>query len=89
MQLFPSFNTDGKTASEIAVKAFPKVMWVVILARVAGYCVKNYYMINRQAVKRATTYAGKHAAFSAELAAAEMLKSKKGNKDKSRLSDRG
>jgi hypothetical protein len=40
-------------------------------------------MINRQAVKRTTTYAGKHAAFSAELAAAEMLKSKKNKSDKS------
>ena len=55
-------------------------MWLIILFRVAGYCVKNYYMINRQAVKRTTTYAGNHAAFSAELAAAEMLK--KNSKEK-------
>jgi hypothetical protein len=75
--------TEGQTFAQLAGKAFPKVMWVIILVRVAGYCVKNYYMINRQAVKRTTTYAGKHAAFSAELAAAEMLKSKKNKSDKS------
>jgi len=53
---------------------FPKIMWIIILFRVLGYCVKNYYMIGRQAFKRTTTYAGKHSAFSAELAATEMLK---------------
>ena len=58
-------------------KAFPKIMWVIILFRVTGYCVKNYFMINRQAMKRATTYAGKHAAFSAELKTAEKLKTTK------------
>jgi len=55
-------------------RAFPKIMWVIILARAAGYCAKNYFMINRQAVRRATTYAGKHAAFSAELETAQKLK---------------
>jgi hypothetical protein len=55
-------------------KAFPKIMWLVILVRAAGYCAKNYFMINRQAVRRATTYAGKHAAFSAELETAAKLK---------------
>ena len=58
-------------------RAFPKIMWVIILGRAAGYCAKNYFMINRQAVRRATTYAGKHAAFSAELEAAEKLKKTK------------
>lgn len=79
MQLFPNLKLEGNTASQLAVKASPKIMWVIILCRVAGYCAKNYFMINRQALKRTTTYAGKHAAFSAELAAAEMLKSKKTN----------
>lgn len=55
-------------------RAFPKIMWVIILARAAGYCAKNYFMINRQAVRRATTYAGKHAAFSAELETTQKLK---------------
>ena len=58
---------------------FPKIMWLIILGRVAGYCVKNYYMINRQALKRETTYAGRHAAFSAELEAAKQLKMKTKN----------
>jgi hypothetical protein len=61
-------NYEGQCAS--------KLMWVIIIDRVLGYCVKNYYMVNRQAVKRTTTYAGNHAAFSAELANAEMLKKK-------------
>jgi hypothetical protein len=74
MQLSPNIiGGDDLTMAELAVKAFPKVMWFIILCRVMGYCVKNYYLINRQAVRRATTYAGKHAAFSAELAATEML----------------
>jgi hypothetical protein len=55
-------------------KEFPRITWLIILFRVAGYCVKNYYMINRQAYKRISTYAGKHAAFSAELETAEKLK---------------
>ncbi len=80
MQLYTNFLTPGATLAQLGAKAFPKVMWLIILFRVTGYCVKNYYMINRQALKRTTTYAGKHAAFSAELAAAEMLK--KTQKDK-------
>lgn len=74
MQLSTNFLTSGFTLAQLASKAFPKVMWLIIMFRVTGYCIKNYYLINRQAVKRTTTYAGKHAAFSAELAAAEMLK---------------
>lgn len=72
-------GTAGATTSSLQWlgQNFPKIMWLVILARVAGYCVKNYYMINRHAVKRETTYAGRHAAFSAELEAAEKLKNKK------------
>mmetsp|Transcript_21261 Transcript_21261/g.50545 ORF Transcript_21261/g.50545 Transcript_21261/m.50545 type:complete len:276 (-) Transcript_21261:108-935(-) len=58
-------------------KAFPKIMWIVILIRAAGDCAKNYFMINRQAERRATIYAGKHAAFSAELETAQQLKNAK------------
>ena len=76
MQLSPEFATEGVTLAQLAGKALPKVLWLILLCRVAGYCVKNYYMINRQAVKRTTTYAGRSAAFSAELAATEMLKGK-------------
>jgi hypothetical protein len=51
--------------------------WFFIILRVFGYCVKNYYMVQRNAVKRATTFAGKTAAFSAELEAAALLKRSK------------
>ena len=83
MQLIPRFP-DGHllSLSEFASLALPKVLWLIILLRVLGYCIKNYYLMNRQAVKRATTYAGKHAAFSAELAATEMLIKTKKKQDK-------
>jgi len=80
MQLSPWSVADDSTFSQLLSKGFAKFMWVVILGRVLGYCIKNYYLINRQAVKRTTTYAGKRAAFSAELAAAEMLKKTKKEK---------
>ena len=45
-----------------------------ILLRVFGFCVKNYYLIGRQAMKRVTTYSGKLYAFSAKLETDAMLK---------------
>lgn len=74
--------TGGGVAGELSFAqrfgvAFPRIMWAIVLFRVTGYCVKNYFMINRQARKRTTTYAGKHAAFSAELETAEKLKTTK------------
>mmetsp|Transcript_13305 Transcript_13305/g.19149 ORF Transcript_13305/g.19149 Transcript_13305/m.19149 type:complete len:412 (+) Transcript_13305:270-1505(+) len=81
MQLSPLDMSDPSNMSQLIAKLFPKVMWLIILGRVLGYCVKNYYLIGRQAKKRISTYFGKRSAFSAELAAAEMLKkSKKGDK---------
>ena len=74
MQLLPWNAADDSTLPQLMNKGFAKLMWLVILGRVLGYCIKNYYLIRRQAVKRTTTYAGKRAAFSAELAATEMLK---------------
>jgi hypothetical protein len=74
MQILPLHEADSFTFAQLLIKGFAKLMWVIIIGRVLGYCVKNYYMVNRQAVKRTTTYAGNHAAFSAELATAEMLK---------------
>jgi len=62
---------------QFLTKGFSKVMYLIILGRVLGYCLKNYYMISRQSVKRTTTYAGKTSAFSAELATTEMLKKNK------------
>ena len=49
-------------------------MWFVILGRVFGYSVKNYYMITRKAIKRTTIFAGKNSAFSAEIKATDALK---------------
>ena len=77
MQLSPWNVADDSTLSQILSKGLAKLMWLTILGRVLGYCVKNYYLIGRRAVKRATTYAGKYSAFSAELETAEMLKKTK------------
>lgn len=74
MQLSPWNVADDSTLPQLLHKGFAKITWIVIQARVLGYCIKNYYLISRQARKRTTTYAGKQAAFSAELAAAEVLK---------------
>jgi hypothetical protein len=80
MQLSPWHAADDSTLPQLMNKGFAKLMWLIILGRVLGYCIKNYYLISRQARKRTTTYAGKQAAFSAELAAAEMLKKTKDKK---------
>jgi len=77
MQLSPWNVADTSTLSQILVKGFQKLIWLSILGRVLGYCIKNYYLLGRQAGKYATTYAGKYAAFSAELAADQMLKKTK------------
>lgn len=74
MQLSPLNVPDASTFPQLVKKGYAKLMWAVVLSRVLGYCVKNYFMVNRQAVKRITKYAGNHAAFSAELATAEMLR---------------
>jgi hypothetical protein len=80
MQLSPWNAADDSTLPQLINKGFAKLMWLVLLGRVLGYCIKNYYLVSRQARKRTTTYAGKQAAFSAELAAAEMLKKTKDKK---------
>lgn len=77
MQLSPWNVADDSTLPQLLNKGFAKIVWIILQARVLGYCIKNYYLISRQARKRTTTYAGKQAAFSAELAAAEILKKTK------------
>ena len=77
MQLSPWNVADDSTLGQMVSKGFAKLMWIIILGRVLGYCIKNYYLLKRQAMKRTTTYAGKHASFSAELAAADYLKKSK------------
>lgn len=77
MQLSPLNVADSSTLPQLLKKGYAKLMWIILLSRIIGYCVKNYYMVNRQAVKRTTTYAGKHSAFSAEIATTEMLRSQR------------
>jgi hypothetical protein len=75
MQLYPwSTGIQATTMSQFTSKAFPKVMWLVIMFRALGYCVKNYYYTNRQAEKRTTTYAGNPCAIDAALASSDYLK---------------
>lgn len=80
MQLWPWNFLDVSTFPELAKKVYGRLVWAIIVCRVLGFCVKNYYMVNRQAVKRTTKYAGNHAAFSAELATAEILSKTKKQK---------
>jgi hypothetical protein len=77
MQMTPINVPDLSTLSQLLKKGYGKLMWVIFLGRLIGYCIKNYYMVNRLAIKRTTTYAGKQSAFSAEVAASEMLKQKR------------
>ena len=85
MQLSPWNVADDSTLGQMISKGLAKLTWLIILGRVLGYCIKNYYLLKRQAMKRTTTYAGKQAAFSAELAATDYLKKTKkkgkGNQD--------
>jgi hypothetical protein len=59
---------------ELLPKSYAKLVWLTILCRVYGFCVKNYYLIGRQAIKRTTTYSGKLHAFNAKLQTDAMLK---------------
>ena len=59
---------------QLLPKSYAKLVWLTILCRVAGFCVKNYYLIGRQAKKRTTTYSGKLYAFNAKLQTDAMLK---------------
>ena len=79
VQLSPWWGgEDGSTPVQMAHRGLAKLMWLILLGRVFGYCVKNYYRIGRQARKRATTYAaGRRAAFLSQLAADDVLKRSK------------
>jgi len=81
IQMSPWYVADYSNLAQLGARALPKVMWFIIIGRVSGYCIKNYYMVGRKAVKRSTTFAGNKAAFNAEIEAAEVLKRlKKENK---------
>jgi hypothetical protein len=77
MQLPPPNVADASTLPQLLKRGYAKLMWVVFLSRIIGYCIKNYYMVNRHAMKLTTTYAGKHSSFSAEIATSELLKSQR------------
>jgi hypothetical protein len=77
MQLYPINVPDASTLLDLLKTGYAKLMWAIVLGKVFGSCVKNYYMVNRQAIKRTTKYAGNHAAFSAEVVTTELLKNQK------------
>ena len=69
-----SGGTTDQIWKELLPKSYAKLVWLTILCRVYGFCVKNYYLIGRQAMKRTTTYSGKLHAFNAKLQTDAMLK---------------
>ena len=81
MQLSPPLGVGGGGAGlesfEMLNKGLGKVVWGWILLRICGYCVKNFFLINRQAKKKATTYLGNEDGFMAELGVGELLKKEK------------
>uniref|UniRef100_A0A6U5EE97 Uncharacterized protein n=1 Tax=Corethron hystrix TaxID=216773 RepID=A0A6U5EE97_9STRA len=74
MQLAPWSMADDSTLSQMMKKTFKKLLWLVFISRVVVSCIKNYYMVNRQAVKRFTIYKENKAAFAADVAAEQILK---------------
>merc|ERR1719253_1212298 len=76
MQLSQLRKGDGNSDifKQLLPKSYAKLVWLTILCRVFGFCVKNYYLIGRQATKRITTYSGKLHAFNAKLQTDAMLK---------------
>ena len=74
IQLSPWYMLDDTPPAQLFTKGLTKLMWFIIMGRVLGYCIKNYYMIGRKAVKRTTTFAEKNASFSAEMHTSELLK---------------
>lgn len=67
MQLPPFKTGSDFSLSHIIPTSYSKIVWTTILLRVFGFCVKNYYLTGRQAMKRTTTYSGKLHAFEAKL----------------------
>ena len=69
-----SRESDVPLWRQLMPKSYAKLVWLTILCRVFGFCIKNYYLIGRQAVKRTTVYSGKLYAFNAKLETDAMLK---------------
>ena len=74
MQLNQLKQGSDPTWKQLLPKTYAKLVWLTILCRVLGFCMKNYYLIGRQAMKRTTTYSGKLYAFNAKLQTDAMLK---------------
>lgn len=67
MQLNQLKEGNESIWKQLLPKSYAKIVWMTILFRVFGFCIKNYYLIGRQAMKRTTTYSGKLHAFNAKL----------------------
>lgn len=74
MQLNQLKRGTDSTWKQLLPKTYAKLVWLTILCRVFGFCIKNYYLIGRQAIKRTTTYSGKLHAFNAKLQTDDVLK---------------
>jgi len=74
MQLAPWSLADDSTLKQMIKKMAKKLLWFIFIGRILVSCIKNYYMVNRQAVKRFTIYADNQAAFAADVATQEILK---------------
>lgn len=80
MQLSPFKIGSDFSFTHLIPTSYGKIGWTIILCRVFGFCLKNYYLTGRQAMKRTTTYSGKLHAFDAKLQTDSFLKkSKKDN----------
>jgi hypothetical protein len=71
LQMSPWNVASGSTMFQILKKGFAKFMWLSFLGQVLGHCVRNFYMITRQAVNRTSACSAGQKAFSAEIKAAE------------------
>jgi hypothetical protein len=81
MQLSPFKIGSDFSFTHLIPTSYAKIVWTTILLRVFGFCLKNYYLTGRQAMKRTTTYSGKLHAFEAKLHTDSFLK--KAKKDQS------
>lgn len=82
MQINQLKKGDDYIWKQIIPKTYAKLVWMTILCRVLGFCIKNYYLIGRQAMKRTTMYSGKLHAFTAKLETDKLLKKRKKDNNK-------
>ena len=45
IQMSPWNAMHGLSSSQLIQKGFTKLMWLILLSRLTGYCIKNYYLI--------------------------------------------